>query len=143
MYAVIKISSLEIVRSYNTMPSRFEVPSSILFWTRWKRIKSPATLGDEYGGYRLVELVDVNAQRPGQFYHDGGYVLDLGPTTLTRTRVWTPWTQQEIDDYNDANADEETQDIVTSRLGRVVFRLAKEHYPNMTPEQFLDYVRGS
>lgn len=108
MFAIIKIADGSIYRSFGSIPKALEVGQA--------RIVAPVAVGDEGLGYRFIEVVKVDFQRPGTYYTQGADVRDqpVGQlfvgNTLTITRQWTAWTQPEIDAYEsglkDATANE-------------------------------------
>ena len=101
-YAIIKIDTGEIVRRYSNLPAAFDVQID----NTNRRIISPVAVGDEGLGYRFIEVVEVNFNRPGVYFTQGSDSEVMSGNTLTITRTWVPWTQQEIDTYETARKDE-------------------------------------
>lgn len=95
-FALVEIETEKIIRRYATAPTSIRVGS--------RCIKAGAvSVGDEGLGHRFVELVEENFPRPGQFFHQGQDTQGpLDARSVTVTRKWIPWTQQEIDDFEAA-----------------------------------------
>ena len=141
-YALLRLSYEKIVRKYSTLPRSFEVPVKRWGFTRWKRVKSPAELGDEWGGHRLVEVVRDNT-RPGAYFTANGTTSVLSGNTLAITTVWEPWTQAEIDAYEAAQTGQQEADLANEKLYKALFRLAKgPHRPDLTPAQFKNWMEN-
>lgn len=96
-YAIIEIATGTVYRRFDTLPKSFQIGN--------KRVVSPVAVGDEGLGYRFVDLVEVNFPQPGTYFTQGADTPVLNGNTLTITRAWIAWTQQEIDAYELARKD--------------------------------------
>lgn len=101
-FAIIKSDTQEVVQRFGTLPPSFDV----VVGGNTKRIISPVAVGDEGLGYRFIEVVEVNFPQPGTYFTRGADTPVLSGNTLTITRQWTAWTQQEIDAYEVARKDD-------------------------------------
>lgn len=128
-----------VVRLWTGYPRSLDLPNG-------KRLVSPVGVehvGMEHGDFRFVEVVRVDWPRPGRAYTLESETYDLTATTLTATRVWTPWTQQELD--NDTAARKQAEIDAWSGRGEasIMYQLAKQINPSLTPAQFATFVANN
>lgn len=89
-YAIENIETGAIVRRFASMPEAFDLPDG-------RRVVAPVAVGDEGLGHRFIEVIEVNFSRPGPYYTQGDDTTERDGNTITVTREWVAWTQQEID----------------------------------------------
>jgi hypothetical protein len=100
-YGIINSEGM-LVRQFHDLPGSLEVEIG----GQVRRVKSPVQVGDEGLGYRFVAIEEVDFDPPGVYYTQGvDTIVRTDENTVTITRSWTPWTQQEIDDYEAAKKD--------------------------------------
>tara|TARA_R110000772_G_scaffold99174_1_gene198767 strand:- start:40608 stop:41051 length:444 start_codon:yes stop_codon:yes gene_type:complete len=142
-YAIIKVSDESIVREFPSIPKAFQIGN--------RRIVAPVSVGNEgiIDGetYRFVELVRVGWNRPGPYYTQGTDTPILTSTSMTITRQWTVWTQQEIDDYLAAQDVTEVNEIMDQRTTRALFAIVNEirvlkSQPELSKAQFRTWFEG-
>lgn len=104
---------------------------------------SPAEAGyvTPNGVWKIVRVVRVD-QQPGEFYRRSGETRELVGDTLTITQEYVPWSQTEIDEEMARREDSDVARVVDRKLGKVLYTLAKETRPTLTPEQFRAWVRS-
>jgi hypothetical protein len=103
-YAIERIETGERVRSFSTLPETLDTPDG-------QRVISPVAIGDEGLGYRLIQIDEVDFEKPGTFFHQGADVETREGAVVTITREWTPWTQAEIDAYEAGRRDDVAADM--------------------------------
>lgn len=138
--AVINTTTLQVVSRngremrWGRMPKELPLPNG--------DVVAPPYLGLEHSGRRLVEIVEQGGDSPGEFYRRNGEDRSLAGNTLTITYLWQEWTQAEKDAEIARRAEAETDSIVSDRLGKVLYELAKVSRPTLTPAQFRAWVRS-
>jgi hypothetical protein len=109
-YGIVKIETSELVRRFDTLPDSFDIVIDGVN----KRVVSPVEVGDVGLGHVIVVVEEVDFDKPGVYYTDNGIVTSFDGTTFRFTQQWTPWTQQEIDDYEAAKKDATVSQIDNS-----------------------------
>ena len=68
---------------------------------------SPAYVGwvSPDKAYRIVEVIEVGFNSPGEYYTEAGIEEVRDGDTLTRTKTWVEWSAQEIADHEEAQAE--------------------------------------
>ena len=126
-YALVNTATLEVPRATSNFPPNFSVPER----GKWKRIKSPAEVGDEYTNadgetYRLVNVAYVDQDRPAQYADLISKTPSLSGNTLTFTYTWDIWDQTRIDAHEDAQETADVEKITGRKVGKALFQIVNQ-----------------
>lgn len=132
--ALIRVSDGNIYRRFQ-MGKRVSVPGGITVSPSYPGWTSPN------GAWRIVEIERVD-NRPGEFYDHGEELRDLTDTKLTITQQYVPWPQPEIDAEIARREEKRVDELVAEKVGRVLYALAKDTRPTLTPQQFRSWVKS-
>lgn len=134
-----------VVRRWPDFPKSLDLPDG-------RRLVSPvdaSALGLEYVnpktnvGFRFVEIIRVDWEKPGYTFDKTDETFVLGPTTLTATRVWTEWDQPTKDQTVAQIKEDQIEAYFESPSTRIIFELAKQINPALTQQQFITFVTNN
>lgn len=91
-FAIVEIATETIVRRYGAQPTSMKIGGRCVV------AGDPVPVGTEGLGYRFVELIETDFQKPGRYFDQGSDLQGpLGPISIEITRQWIPWDQARID----------------------------------------------
>ena len=121
-YAIYNVTDNVIVKRSERLPASLQVGK--------RRLVAPCQVGDEgvVDGklYRLVELVSVGADKPGDHYRKGNVSEKLAGNTLTVSQQWDAYTQAEIDADEHERAIKAERSAASTKLHLALFRIVND-----------------
>lgn len=138
--AIVRISDIRVYKEWPDFPRSIDTPDG-------GRLVSPVGaehFGLEFRGYRFVERIRVNWDKPSPDHvEDGPITHDLQPLTITLTRPWRLLTAQEITDRDANTRAARISAFADDPIATLLFWMAKDPPPaDPTQAQFRTWLES-